>query len=156
MIPYIALLLLAVSSVAFADDYQPLDWIQVTEDGGVEVSVGFLTLAAEPGDCLTLISRDITVDDIEYSLQSNKWQVLDGDEWVDVPGTESEDSICGIPENAGPGTYRWALEATVDGIALKFASTNTYTIPGDTAIQATSWSYLKMATLKHLPLTDGP
>ena len=32
-------LLLVLASAAFADEYTPVDWIQVTEGGGIEITL---------------------------------------------------------------------------------------------------------------------
>ena len=37
-------LLLALSTVSFADEYTPVDWITLTEDGGIKAQIGALSL----------------------------------------------------------------------------------------------------------------
>ncbi|MCE2451030.1 MAG: hypothetical protein J4F35_22550 [Candidatus Latescibacteria bacterium] len=33
-------LALALASAAFADEYTPINWIEITEDGGISVTIG--------------------------------------------------------------------------------------------------------------------
>ena len=40
-------LLLALSTVSFADEYTPVDWITLTEDGGIKAQVGSLVQAIQ-------------------------------------------------------------------------------------------------------------
>ena len=143
-------LLVALTVTAFADsDYEPVEWITVTEDGGVEAVVGNLLLSAAPvpleqsGEgCIYL--RGIII--------LSKWQVLIGSEWVDVPGTEVEEGVCGIEASTLPsGENRIVVEISIDGEVGKYASANTVIGTGDpiadasTAVKPATWGRLKFA-----------
>ena len=129
----VALLLLALASGALADDeYTPVDWIQVTEDGGLEVQIGFFRLETAPSGCIEV--ENMTINNVTYSIVTSNWQTRKGDEseWVDVPGTERIGAICGIgtiPEM--PGEYRPVAEIAIGEETGKYTSANTLVVAGD-------------------------
>ena len=142
-------LLLVLASAAFADEYTPVDWIQVTEDGRVIMSPTFTM----EGGCIRINVANI-------KTVSSKWQRRGEDsEWIDVPGTEVSGEVCGwIPDM--PGEYRLVADIRVDGVLKKYASGNTLTVEGDaesesedesaveetgdeTAVEAVTWGFLK-------------
>jgi hypothetical protein len=139
-------LLLVLVSTAFADEYTPVDWIQVTEDGGIEVKVGIFNLSTGNAGCIEI--QNITINNVTYSVATSKWQMRGEDsEWIDVPGTEHTGAICGIgtiPEM--PGEYRPVSEVEVDGVIEKYTSGNTLVVAGDaeTAVEAITWGSLKL------------
>ena len=47
-------LLLALSTVSFADEYTPVDWLTLTEDGGIKAQVGALNLSTGNTECLEI------------------------------------------------------------------------------------------------------
>lgn len=154
---------LALASAAFADEYTPINWIEVTEDGGILVTIGgFFRTGGSPERCAEFGVGGLTINGVEYSFDMSKWQRLGEDsEWIDVPGTVRNYQLCGLsPEYQVPGEYRWVIEMTVDGAKKKYASGNTLVVAGDpeaaaedetadeeaedeTAVEAVSWGFLK-------------
>ena len=152
---------LALASATFADEYTPINWIEVTEDGGISVTIdGFFRTGGDPGSCATFDVGRLTINGVEYSFDMSKWQRLgENSEWIDVPGTERNNQLCGLsPEYQVPGEYRWVIEMTVDGKLKKYRSRNTLAVAGDpeaeaetadeeaeddTAVEAVSWGFLK-------------
>ena len=157
----VIVLLLALASGAFADEYTPVDWITITEDGELSVVIGgFFHLGGSPGQCSSISGSSININGQDYSFGTAKWQRMGEDgEWTDVPGTERDGGeFCGYsPEE--PGEYRWVFEMTIDGASSKYASGNTLTVEGDaaesedesageeagdeTAVEAVTWGFLK-------------
>ena len=151
-------MLLVLASGAFADEYTPVDWVEVTEDGRIKMKLGFSMSAG----CITLSA---TINGVRYSTVSSKWQRRGEDsEWIDVPGTEKSGQMCGwIPDM--PGEYRLVADIEVDGVLRKYASGNTIVVAGDpeaeeeesqetdesaaeetgdeTAVETVTWGFLK-------------
>ena len=149
-------LLLVLASGTFADEYTPVDWIEVTEDGRLSVNLGFSMSAR----CIELSG---TINGVRYSIVSSKWQRRGEDsEWIDVPGTELSGQVCGwIPDM--PGEYRLVADIETDGVLKKHASGNTLVIAGDpetedesaveeagdeTAVKAVTWGFLKSKAMR--------
>ena len=150
-------LLLVLASAAFADEYTPVDWIQVAEDGGeFGIRIGSITYVG----CLGA-SFHIQVDDGVFILRSSKWQIRadDSDSWADVPETTIK-GICYLANPTLPGEYRWVMDGFLDDVGRKFASSNTLTVEGEseaetedesaveetgdeTAVEAVTWGFLK-------------
>ena len=125
-------LALALASTAFADEYTPVDWIQVTANGGLEAKIGILTSRVGPEGCIEMSNG--TINGVTYSIGAFKWQMRKGEdsEWTDVPGTEQTGAICGIgtiPEM--PGEYRPVAEIQIGEEIGKYASGNTLVVAGD-------------------------
>ena len=118
-----------VTVTADAEEYTPVDWIEVVAGGGIQAQVGALTVWVTPGGgCLTVSS---VVSDTATSFGTSRWQVRGEDgEWVDVSGTERDGEICGnlLPE--APGEYRWVVEITTEGGLGRYASGNTLVVGG--------------------------
>ena len=161
-------LLLALASGAFADEYTRVYWIRVVGGGGIEVQLGLMFLGAYPsgGGCISM--SETTIDNVTYSVGTSKWQMRGEDsEWVDVEGTERNGGICGSLLPDMPGEFRWVVEIEIDGVQRKYASGNTLVIAGDpeaedesaveeagdesaaeeagdeTAVEAVTWGFLK-------------
>lgn len=146
----LSLLTLALASAAFADEYTPVDWIEVTEDGGIKGSLGILSLSVGNSGCIQM--ENTTINNVTYSILSSKWQTRSGEdaEWVDVPGTERTGAICGIGMTLDmPGEYRPVAEIQQGNVTGKYTSWNTLVVAGDpeaedeTAVEAVSWGFLK-------------
>ena len=153
-------LLFALASSAFADEYTPVDWIQVTEDGGIEVKLGFFSLGTGNSGCIEI--GDMTINSVIYSVGASRWQMRKGEdsEWIDIPGTERTGAICGIGMTLDmPGEYRPVAEVTVDGVMRKYTSGNTLVVAGDpesaveeagdeSAVEAVTWGFLKSRAMR--------
>ena len=142
-------LLLVLASGTFADEYTPVDWIQVVEGGGIEAKLGILNVGAYPGGGCISVS-EMTVNNVTYSAGISKWQMRGEDsEWVDVEGTEREGEICGSLLPDMPGEFRWVVEIDIDGEIEKYASGNTLVVAGDpgagdeSAVQTVTWGVIK-------------
>ena len=135
-------LLLALSTLSFADEYTPVDWITLTEDGGIEAQVGALSLSTGNTECLEI--KDVKLGIATYSVVASKWQKREGDEWADVDGTEHAGQVCGFMPSES-GEYRLVMEVDVSGLKQKLASGNTLIIAGEpeTAIEVTTWGFIK-------------
>ena len=120
---------LSASVTVSAEEYTPVDWIQIVAGGGIQAQVGALTVWVSPGGgCLTVSS---VVSDTATSFGISRWQVRgESGEWVDVNGTERDGEICGdlLPET--PGEYRWVVEITTEGEVGRYASGNTLVVGG--------------------------
>ena len=156
----LSLLTLVLASAA-ADAYTPVDWIEVTEDGGISVLIGgFFRTGGGPGSCATFNVERLTINGVEYSFDSSKWQRLGEDsEWIDVPGTRRNNQLCGLsPEYQVPGEYRWVIRMSIGGLVRLYASGNTLVVAGDpetedesaveetgdeTAVETVTWGFLK-------------
>ena len=142
-------LLLVLSSGVFADEYMPVDWIQVVEGGGIEATVGIMSIGAySDGGCISLLR--LTINGVTYSVGISKWQMRGEDsEWVDVDGTEREGKICGNLLPDMPGEFRWVAEMDIGGEVGKYASGNTLVVAGDpeeedqSAVEVVTWGFLK-------------
>ena len=133
MLPIV--LLLALASGAFSDEYTSVDWIQVVEGGGIEAKVGIMNLGAYPGGGCISISG-LTVNNVTYSVGISKWQMRGEDsEWVDVDGTERDGEICGSLLPDIPGEFRWVVEIGIGGEIEKYASGNTLVVAGDPEVE---------------------
>ena len=151
-------LLLALASAAFADEYTPVDWLEVTEGSGValyiedgefKVVVGAFTYVPGSG-CLRV--GPFTTDNVTHSIRATKWQMRKGGDsaWSDVSGTErTGSSFCGMTPDM-PGEFRLVAEVEVDGVMGKYASRNTLVIAGDpeTAVKAVTWGSLKARAMR--------
>ena len=145
-------LLLALASGAFADEYTPLGALAV-EDGRVHLVAGNAQMSA--GKCII----------IGPAIHSSKWQRRDNAEspWIDIPGTEVAERVCSYSP-AEPGEYRLVGEFVVDGERGKYASVNILTVsqegevtsrlaeePGEepaeepetTAVSTATWGFIK-------------
>ena len=144
----------------FADEYTPVDWLEVTEDSVVgittedgerKVRVGFYALTGGAG-CL---AGGFTINDVRYSIRTSKWQMRQGEDsaWSDVLGTEHTNSgVCGLTSDMPlpPGEYRVVAEVEVDGAMGKYASRSSIVIAGalGTAVEAVTWGALKARTTR--------
>ncbi len=151
-------LLLALASTAFADEYTPVDWLEVTENSGVafyfedgefKLVVGAFTYVSGSG-CFAV--GGFTINDTRYSIRATKWQMRKGGDsaWSDVAGTErTGSSFCGMTPDM-PGEFRLVAEVEVDGVMGKYASRNTLVIAGDpeTAVKAVTWGSLKARAMR--------
>ena len=139
---WLIVLLIALSTVSFADEYTPVDWLTLTEDGGIKAQVGALSLSTSNTECLEI--KDVKLGIATYSVVASKWQKREGDEWADVDGTEHAGQVCGFMPSE-PGEYRLVMEVDVSGFKQKLASGNTLIIAGEpeTAIEATTWGFIK-------------
>ena len=154
-------LLLALASAAFADEYTPVDWLEVTEDpevglystedGGYKVRVGSYALTGGSG----CFAGGFTINDARYSIRTTKWQMRQGENsaWSDVSGTEhTNGGVCGLTSNMPlpPGEYRVVAEVEVDGAMGKYASRSSIVIAGalGTAVEAVTWGALKSRTTR--------
>ncbi|MDE2808648.1 MAG: hypothetical protein OXN90_09555 [Gemmatimonadota bacterium] len=149
-------LLLALASAAFADEYTPVDWLEVTEnagigfhftdDGGFKVTVGAFSAVPRGSGCV-VVGR-FTIDNKTYSIRTTKWQMRRGEDsaWSDVSGTEGTSEFCSLTPNVPPGEYRLVAEVEVEGVVEKYASRNTLVVAGDpeTAVEAVTWGSLKL------------
>ena len=151
-------LLLALASAAFADEYTPVDWLVVTEssvvssnieNGDPKVVVGVFTV----GSAGCLLGVAFTINDATYSIRTTKWQVRQGEAsaWSDVPGTHTG-GACGLSltSDMWPGEYRLVAEVEVDGVMGKYASRSSIGIAGAprTAVEAVTWGSLKSRTTR--------
>ncbi|MDE2811877.1 MAG: hypothetical protein OXM01_02555 [Gemmatimonadota bacterium] len=161
MKPIVLSLALALASAAFADEYTPVDWIEVTEDGSVVVRIPGTRTGGSPERCASFGASGLNINGVQYSFGMSKWQRLGEDsEWIDVPGTQRNNQLCGLsPEYQVPGEYRWVIRMRVDFVLKKYASGNTLVVAGDpeeaedetadeevgddTAVEAVSWGFLK-------------
>ena len=143
-------LLLALASAAFADEYTPVDWLVVTEssvvastieNGDPKVVVGVFTV----GSAGCILGVAFTINDAAYSIRTTKWQVRQGEAsaWSDVPGTHGG-GACGLTSDM-PGEYRLVAEVDVDGVMGKYASRSSIVIASalGTAVEAINWGALK-------------
>ena len=151
-------LLLALASAAFADEYTPVDWLEVTvnpevgiystEDGGRKVRVGSYALTG----CAGCVAGGFTINDARYSIRRSKWQMRQGGDsaWSDVSGTEHAGGACGLTPDVPPGEYRLVAEVKVDGVMGKYASRSSIVIAGalGTAVEAVTWGALKSRTTR--------
>lgn len=152
-------LLLALASAAFADEYTPVDWLEVTvnpevgfystEDGGRKVRVGSYALTGGAG---CVVVGGFTINDARYSIRTSKWQMRKGEDsaWSDVSGTEHAGGACGLTPDVPPGEYRLVAEVKVDGVMGKYASRSSIVIAGgpETAVEAVTWGALKSRTTR--------
>ena len=151
-------LLLALASAAFADEYTPVDWLEVTENSGVALyiedgefkwAVGAFTYVPSSG-CFGI--GNFTINDATHSIRTTKWQMRQGGDsaWSDVSGTEHAGGACGLTPDMPPGAYRLVAEVDVDGVMGKYASWNTLVIAGAprTAVEAVTWGSLKARTTR--------
>ena len=152
-------LLLALASTAFADEYTPVDWLEVTENSGVafyfedgefKLVVGAFTYVSGSG-CFAV--GGFTINDTRYSIRATKWQMRKGGDsaWSDVAGTErTGSSFCGMTPDVPPGEYRLVAEVKVDGVMGKYASRSSIVIAGalGTAVEAVTWGALKARTTR--------
>ena len=152
-------LLLALASAAFADEYTPVDWLVVTENSEVtsyveneepKLVVGVFTL----GGAGCLFGVNFTINDATHSIRTTKWQRRQGEDsaWSDVSGTErTGSSVCGMtPAPDMLGEFRLVAEVEVDGAMGKYASRNTLVIAGgpETAVEAVTWGSLKARAMR--------
>ena len=147
-------LLLALASAAFADEYTPVDWLVVTENSGVALYFGdgksrlvVGAFTAFPGAGCLSVGR-FTTDNATHFIRTTKWQMRQGKDsaWSDVAGTERTDStFCGMTPDMPPGAYRVVAEVEVDGVMGKYASRSSIVIAGAprTAVEAVTWGSLK-------------
>lgn len=151
-------LLLALASAAFADEYTPVDWLEVTENSGVafyfgngesRLVVGAFTAFPEAG-CLS-VGR-FTIDNATHFIRTSKWQMRQGEDsaWSDVSGTEHASGACSLTPNVPPGAYRLVAEVEIDGVMGKYASRSSIVIAGAprTAVEAVTWGALKSRTTR--------
>ena len=146
-------LLLALASVAFADEYTPVDWLEVTENagigfhftGGFKLTVGAFSAVPEGAGCV-VVGR-FTIDNKTYSIRTTKWQMRRGKDsaWSDMEETEGTSEFCSLTPDV-PGEYRLVAEVEVEGVVEKYASRNTLVVAGDpeTAVEAVTWASLKL------------
>ena len=142
-------LFLGIAPGTFADEYTPVDWIQVVEGGGIEAKLGILSIGANPGGGCISVS-EMPVNNVTYSVGISKWQMRGEDsEWVDVDRTERDGEVCGILLPDTPGEFRWVVEIDIGGEIEKYASGNTLVVAGDpdtgeeTAVEAGTWGFIK-------------
>ena len=153
-------LLLALASAAFADEYTPVDWLEVTanpevgiystEDGGRKVKVGSYALTGGAG---CVVVGGFTINNARYSIRTSKWQMRKGEDsaWSDVAGTgHANGGVCGLTPDVPPGEYRVVAEVKVDGVMGKYASRSSIVIAGGprTAVEAVTWGSLKSKTTR--------
>ena len=103
-------LTLALASAAFADEYTPVSWISVHVSGGLDVYAN-ITMLLGPENCISF--QGAKVSGATLYLFEFKWVMRkgEGSEWVDMPGTEPVNKICGIAHSGGTfptmsGEYR--------------------------------------------------
>ncbi len=156
-------LALALSSAAFADEYTPVDWIQVTEGGGIEITlkdvrvkIGFLWVSMDYFNFSQIEGctspPNITINNENYSVHTSKWQRLGDDaEWSDVEGSVRNGELCAMTPTM-PGEFRWVAEVEIGSVTNKYASGNTLIVAGDpeaeeaedeTAVETVTWGLLK-------------
>ena len=118
-----AVLLLAAGSLPLqAQEYTPLPGLRVS-DGRIQY--GF----SSAGGCINLSNS--TINGVEYTVHTSKWQRRDGSTWVDVPGTEHNGGVCAY-STTNPGEYRLVAEVSIGGQRGFYSSENTFTIEGMT------------------------
>ena len=136
-------LTLALSSAAFADEYTPFYSIQVTEDGGLEAQIGIVTNILGPEGCVSF--QGSTFNGVTHYVFGFKWVMRkgEGSEWVDMPGTEPLEKLCGIVRFNGTmptisGEYRPVLELHRGERIGKYTSSNTLVVDsnGNTRVVA--------------------
>ena len=153
-------LLLALASAAFADEYTPVDWLVVTESSGVALYIEdgefkwvVGAFAYAPGSVCSSVGA-FTTNNATYSIRTTKWQRRQGEDsaWSDVSGTErTGSSVCGMtPAPDMLGEFRLVAEVEVDGAMGKYASRNTLVIAGgpETAVEAVTWGALKARAMR--------
>ena len=158
-------LLLALASGAFADEYTPVNWLGITTRGEIELLFTgmFLTI----GGCTDIGN----INDTRYDVKSSKWQYRQGEdsEWVDIPGSERTGEICAFDPSyidiKGGGLYRFVAEISVDGEVGKYSPGSIIRVQGEpkedeeesqetdesaaeeaedeTAVEAVTWGFLK-------------
>ena len=166
-------LLLALASTAFADEYTPHYQFRLVEgekgNFGIEIA-GFTNYG-----CIS--AGGMSINDFAFSVDSSKWQrrADENDSWADVPGTIGENQVCGLSNPTLPGEYRWVAQIVVYrrvgenllGARQKIASANTLVVAGDpetedesaaeetgdesavedagdeTAVEAVTWGFIK-------------
>lgn len=157
-------LFLALVSGALADEYQPVDWLFITEDFGIGIQQGglFLTFGGCGG------AGTYGAGGKDYQFKNFKWQhnatnkgYRSGEitsSWKDIPGSGRSSGVCAFDadyiEEMGPGLYRFALDVSIDGVVRKYASGNAIWVEGEieeeaeeaedeTAVETVSWGFLK-------------
>ena len=152
-------LLLALASAAFADEYTPVDWLVVTESSGVALYIEdgefkwvVGAFAYAPSSACSSVGA-FTTNNVTYSIRTTKWQRRQGEDsaWGDVSGTEHTGGACGLtPAPDTPGEFRLVAEVEVDGAMGKYASRNTLVIAGgpETAVEAVTWGALKARAMR--------
>ena len=143
------ILSLALASLAFADAYKPVDWLKINQAGGLTVQLGFDAIISI--GCMQLDNEKIC--DHVLDTKSSKWQYRkdNNSEWIDVPGSERIDSMCGFDssykDKMGVGLYRLVVEISIDGNVGKYTPNDIIEVRDDseiaTAIQVVSWGALK-------------
>ena len=113
------------------DEYTPVDWIQVTEDGGFEARIGIATNILGPEGCVSF--NGATFNGVTHYVFGFKWVMRQGSKWVDMPGTEPLEELCGIVEFNGTmptisGEYRPVLELHRGERIGKYTSSNTLVV----------------------------
>ena len=165
-------LLLALASGAFADEYTPVDWLRVNSEGGFQVKLGFITMNI--GGCIEW--HNANINGTTYSTRASKWQYRKGNnaEWVDVPGSERSSSICAFDasyiDKMGGGQYRPVAEISIDGKVGEYTTSNFFIVRGEskeeeeesqetdesavdesedeTGVEAVSWGQIKSSFTK--------
>ena len=151
-------LLLALASAAFADEYTPVDWLVVTEGSGVasyvedeepKLVVGVFT----SGSAGCVFGGKLTINDATHYIRTTKWQMRQGEDsaWSDMSGTEHTGGACGLtltPDMSGE--FRLVAEVEIDGTMGKYASRSSIVIAGalGTAVEAVTWGALKAGTTR--------
>lgn len=143
---YLFVAFIGLPTLLQADEYAPVDWIQVTEKGIIKMKLGFSVNAR----CIAI---NANFNGVWYSTVSSKWQRRGEDsEWINVPGTERSGEVCGwIPDM--PGEYRLVADIEIDGALKKYASGNTLIIASDpetedesasiSVVEVISWGMVK-------------
>ena len=111
-------LLLALASAASADEYTPVDWLEVTEGSGVALYIVDGEFKWVVG-AFTYVSgsrchgvENFTINDATYSIRTTKWQMRKGEDsaWSDASRTERTGGVCGLTSDMPPGEYRLVAE----------------------------------------------
>ena len=105
--------------VTVNDPYTPFAGLTVSP-GKVAFRAGGLLLQA--GGCIVMGG---TFNNVRYDTHSFKWQRRENpaSPWIDIPGTEVEDGICGYRPDR-PGQYRAVWDVSINGVRKKYASAN--------------------------------
>ena len=132
-------------------EYTPVDWIQVTEDGGIEAQIGFTNIVGPEG-CISF--NGSTFNGVKYYAFGFKWVMRKGEdsEWVNMPGIAPLEQLCGIVRFNGTmptisGEYRPVLELHRGERSGKYTSGNMLVVDsnGNTRVVAGDGNTLVVA-----------
>jgi len=109
-------------------DFETLTGLRVTNEGGVRLQIGGISLAVGNTGCLT---GGGTYNGKRWDYHETWWQRDSGSGWRDVAGTKKTGSLCGYNlTTASSGKYRLVGDITAAGVRGKYKSENEVTVGG--------------------------